>query len=54
MVWRYPSNSFSNTSSSFLILFAIINGYTKKIINDIKEPKTNGINKNNKIEYIEL
>ena len=42
----YPSNSFSNNFSSFFILNIIRIGYTKKIKNDAKDPKTIGIDKN--------
>ena len=51
---EYPSNPCSSTCSSFLILFTIITGYTRKIKNENSEPSTNGIDKNNKMveEYI--
>ena len=45
---KYPGKSFSNTCSSFFILFEMIKGYIRKMINEISDPSIKGIVKNNK------
>ena len=45
----YPAKPSSRTFSSLRILFEIIAGYIRKITKEIKEPSTNGMDRNRKI-----
>ena len=42
----YPISSFSRNSSSFLMRLAIINGYARKTMNEYREPRIRGIERN--------